>query len=388
MLAQLKSIIKKESLDALRDGKSLATAFLMPVIFTAVTVGMLHFVVALEEGTHDFTVAVANQQRAQPLMDWLEENGLTVVEAPENPSQAVLSQQYDIILEIPENFNESFRAQKSAQINLLSDHSRTESQAKTGKLKHLIHRWSSETGALRLISRNVSPSIANPISVNDVNVTSDQRAAAKVLSALPMFFVMIAFAAGIGMASDMAAGERERKSLEPLLINPARHSTIFIGKLLSVFLVTVVITLIGVTMQFYGVSIAPLAELGIKVSLGLSEFVYIILLLLPIALLAGALQLLVSFFSRSFKDAQTYNGFVILIPMLPGMYLTFNSGSAELWQMFVPVLGAQALFVDIISGDSIEIGYALMASATSVALSALLTIVGIQLLKQEKTLFS
>ncbi|MFT5084628.1 MAG: sodium transport system permease protein [Lentisphaeria bacterium] len=380
------AIVNKEILDAIRDSKSLATAFLMPILFAAVSYGSMHFIASLQSQSIDITLPISGSEHAKPLVAWLNEAGVNVVEGPADPSAAIRAQKWDMVLIIPAQFDEQFRAQRSAQMDLLSDHSRSDSQPKVNRVRMLISQWSMNIASLRLITRNVSPTVANPVSINNINVTSDQRVAAKILGSLPMFMILIAFASGIGMASDMAAGERERKSLEPLLINPVSHTCIFLGKWTSCIAVTFIITLAGVALQFVAVNHAPLAELGIRLELGFGSFFIIAIILIPIICLASALQLLVSFVARSFKDAQSYNGLIIMLPMAPGMYLAFNSSSAELWQMFVPILGPTALFVDVISGDSVSLAYAMIASLISLALTAFFVALGVLVIKREKTI--
>jgi len=385
---QYVAILNKEILDGIRDFKSLSTALFMPIFFAIFSLGSMHFIVSIQNGSDHITLPVQGMENAKPLMDWLTEAGITVVPAPGNPKEDILSQAFDVILIIPENFAEDFRGQRPATIDLLSDHSRSNAQGKVRKVRQLINQWSMKIGSIRLLTRNISPAIASPTVINDVNVSSDQRVAAKILASFPMFTILIVFASGIGMASDMTAGERERKSLEPLLINPVPYAYVFLGKWSAAVLVTFCITLLGVGLQILSINVAPLEELGIRLTMGLTEFALIIAIVIPVIFLASALQLLVSLFAKSFKDAQSYNSLIVMLPMVPGIYLTFNSGSAESWQMLVPILGPTALIVDVIGGEPVGLHHAIIASGTSIAVTTLLVFLGILLLKREKTIFS
>ena len=189
------------------------------------------------------------------------------------------------------------------------------------------------------------------------------------------------------MASDMTAGERERKSLEPLLINPVPYTYVFFGKWTAAVLVTFCITLFGIGLQILSINVAPLEELGLRLAMGWSQFALIMFIVIPVIFLASALQLLVSLFARSFKDAQSYNSLIVLLPVIPGLYLTFSSGSAEYWQMLVPILGPTALIVDVIGGEPIAIQHAIIAGGTSLVITTLLVFLGILLLKRERTIF-
>ncbi len=385
--SRIGAIIKKEILDALRDGKSMATALLMPVIFAFISYGSTAFLVSHKTESSEIELAVQGAERVAPLIAHLKMNGVDVVAAPEDPHQAILDHRYHIVLIVPDDFDSKFRSQKRATLDLLSDHSRTESQGRVHRVKALVNQWAMSVGALRLLTRNVSPEIVSPVQLNEVNVTSAERLASRLLAGLPMFILMIAFASGLGMIADMASGERERRSLEPLLINPISYTTVFLGKWWAAFLVTIAISSIGIILQFISIQLAPTEELGLRLDMGVSKFFIIMLIVVPIIAFAVSLQLFISFFAKSFKDAQSYNGLVIMMPMLPGLYLTFNSGAAELWQMWVPLLGPTALIVDIIAGDPISVLHILISTGVSSVCALACGFAGITLLKQERTVF-
>ncbi len=381
------TIVKKEVLDALRDGKSMATVLLFPIIMACVTFATTHFLVSMQKGSSEITLAVDGQEAIAPLLARLREAGVKIVAPPENAEQAVKERQYHMALIVPDDFAEKFRRQRTASLDLLSDHSRTESHLKVARVKAIINQWSASTGALRLLTRNVSPDIASPVAINDINITSNERLAMRMLAGLPMIIMMIAFGSGIGMISEMTSGERERRSLEPLLINPVSHTCVFLGKWAATIGVTLVVTVIGVALQFIGINHAPLAELGLRLDMGVDKYFVILIILVPVTFFAVALQLFISFFARSFKDSQSYNSLIIMLPMAPGLYLTFNSGSAEAWQMLVPILGPTALIGDIVGGDGINRVYLLLCSIVSIVWALLCAVAGVHLLKREKTLF-
>lgn len=387
MFYQYVAILNKELLDAMRDFKSLATALFMPIFFALFSLGSMHFIVSMQQSNDQIILPVQGIENAKPLVEWLTEAGITVIAASGNPEEKILSKTYDVILIIPENFPENFRQQRPATVDLLSDHSNSKTQGKVRKVRQLVNQWSMKIGSIRLLTRNISPTIARPAVINDINVSTDQQVAAKILASFPMFTLLIVFASGIGMASDMTAGERERKSLEPLLINPVPYPYVFFGKWTAAVLVTFCITLFGIGLQILSINAAPLEELGLRLAMGWSQFALIMFIVIPVIFLASALQLLVSLFARSFKDAQSYNSLIVLLPVIPGLYLTFSSGSAEYWQMLVPILGPTALIVDVIGGEPIAIQHAIIAGGTSLVITTLLVFLGILMLKRERTIF-
>ena len=141
--------------------------------------------------------------------------------------------QIDFVLVIPKEFPEKFRASRPAPVQIVSDSTRQSTHAKVQRLRSLLSKFSNETGGLRLVARGVSPAIASALNVEDVEVSSAQQRAATVFNMIPMFLALAAFVAGMHIATDSTAGERERGSLEPLLVNPIPRFELVAGKWLA-----------------------------------------------------------------------------------------------------------------------------------------------------------
>lgn len=184
-------------------------------------------------------------------------------------------------------------------------------------------------------------------------------------------FVLVApFVGGMNVAMDTVAGERERRSLLPLLANPLSSYQVAVGKWLATSIFAgngLVVNLIG-----FGVVIAALPGLralparpgavGLVVSLGL----------FPLALLAAATQVAVSTYCRSVKEAHTYLAYLTFVPMATGMFVVF---SPELFRQgwgMVPIIGQELMLETCAKGGSVPISQALMVGllTSAVALAA------------------
>lgn len=384
MLKQLIAIVRKETLDARRDIKAIMPALMMPLIFAVMTYGSISFVVTLQDQPVSFELAVQGADRAVPLMDALREGGIEIVTAPADPAAAVGAGKLDMVLIIPEDFNEQFRAQKRATLDLIWDVSRMDSHASVNRVKQQIQHWATTNGALRLLLQGLSPEVSQVLAINDINVASDQKMASKMLAGLPMIFLLLAFVSGAGLCSEMAAGERENNTLEPLMITPVAPATLLVGKLAAAFLFTLGLTIIGVGLQLWSVNAAPLEQLGLRVSLGAGAFATILVILIPVIFLATALQLLVSFLSKSFKDAQTYNQLLVLLPVAPGLYVLLSDIGMATSKMWVPLLGPQLLIVAIFGGQSVHWLDIAIAAFTSLVVATACAAFAVHLMKRER----
>jgi len=165
--------------------------------------------------------------------------------------------------------------------------------------------------------------------------------------------MMSAFVGGMYVATDSTAGERERGSLEPLLGNPASRTSLVLGKWLATSALAGTSMLMTLVTAGIALSRAPLEDLGIEMSFGVRDALQVAVVMLPVATFAAGVQLLVATFARSFREAQTYLSVMTLLPMMPGMWLTIMPMDAAVWTMWVPILGQQAVLMDVIRGNAV-----------------------------------
>src|SRR6185436_7285493 len=197
---------------------------------------------------------------------------------------------------------EKFRASRPAPVQLVADSTRQTERAKVQRLRTLLARFSAETGGLRLIARGVSPVIASVVNVEDVEVSSAQQRAAMIFNMIPMFLVLAAFVAGMQIATDSTAGERERGSLEPLLVNPIPRIELVMGKWLAAVAssaTAITGTLVITTTVLISL---PLEDLGFRFRFEIPDALMLLGSILPMALIAPSVQMYLASFARSFKE--------------------------------------------------------------------------------------
>ena len=124
-----------------------------------------------------------------------------------------------------------------------------------------------------------------------------------------------------------------------------------------------------------------------KVDVGIVKLLRILLVLIPVAVFATALQCLISIFARSFKDAQTYMGIMVFIPMAPLIYTLSNPSSFADWFMWVPVLSHQIAIKNILIGEPIALGGLLVGALVSVVIGALLLVLTAKQLRKPKIVY-
>ena len=268
------TVFRKEVIDNLRDRRTLAAALLYPLLGPAMILLIIYTVgsnaVQVEEET--LTLPVVGGQHAPELLTFLEQQGVEISEAPDDPEQAVREGDLDAVLMIPEGFAERFSQGRPARVQLVNDRSRQSARTAVRRTERLLEAYSGQIGSLRLVLRGIDPRVVEALSIEDRDISTPQSQAAQFLSMAPYFIIFALFVGGMYLAIDSTAGERERGSLEPLLINPVSRSRLVYGKMLATLLFTALAvgeTLVGFAVvlnyfpveEYVGVqmSLAPLA---------------------------------------------------------------------------------------------------------------------------------
>jgi len=387
MFKQFWVIFNKEVKDAVRDHKALMSAFFLPVLMAVMTsAGVLLIIKSIDDAEH-ITLPVAGAEYAQPLVQWLEEQGIEVTLAPEDPVAAVSDQSLDFVLIIPAQVSEDLRSAEPSTLWLVMDTSRQDLMSQARTIKSYIRQWSSQVGGLRLLAQGISPQVATPVLVQEVNVADSQKLASRVLGSMPLVVLMAMFAGSIGLAADVTAGERERRSLEPLLINPVPRNVVIYGKWATTMLFALVITVITLALQLLVARLLPLSELDIRFDLGVTEISVMLLIIVPVVFMGSAIQLFVAIFARSFKDAQTYMSLLVIVPMIPGVYVLMNPGDYEMWQVAIPLLGPQLLLVDLFGGELPSIEASVLVMVESIVLGLFVSRLTEWKLRREATIY-
>jgi sodium transport system permease protein len=197
----------------------------------------------------------------------------------------------------------------------------------------------------------MGPLVVGLVSMANRADANPESNAAVVAGMMSVFTLVAAFVGGMSVAMDTVAGERERRSLLPLLLNPVRRLHIVLGKWLGVSLFAIA----GLVVNLLGSS-AVLAISRIHIALSWPR------LLLPLALgifslplLAASLQLLISTVCRTAKEAQTYLSLIVFLPMGVGLFLVFFPAAIRAWRSFLPIVGQQVQLELLMRGRGIQL---------------------------------
>jgi sodium transport system permease protein len=382
-------VFRKEVVDNLRDRRTLVAALLYPFLGPGLILLMVFAIGRLSKDAElPLKLPVEGAERAPSLISFLEQNRVEIEPAPDSPEDAVRSGEKMLVLVIPEEFGDQFRAGDPAVVKLVVDPSRNEALSSIQRAQALLGGYAHQIGQLRLQSRGVDPRVVDALAIENLDVSTPQSQGARMLAMAPYLIIISLFVGGMYLAIDSTAGERERGSLEPLLINPLGRAELVLGKAAAVLLFTLVAlveTLLGFAVIL---NLVPLERfLGVRMSLPPKALVSILLVSLPLMVFVVALQMMIASYTKSFKEAQNYISAMLLVPAIPAMVMAILPARESLWLALLPTVGQQLFINRILRAEEVSASHLLISSVTTLAAGAVLLALVIRRYSREAILF-
>ncbi len=386
------TVWRKEVRENLRDRRTLVSALLFgPLFGPLILAAALQFLVqrTADEADQRLVLAVRHAERAPNLMAYLEGRNVEVTPVTLDDAatrRAVRERTHSLVLSIPEDFAARLAAARPASLQLYSDASASRTDRDSARAKALIGQYGASIGRLRLQARGVDPLLQVPLAVQDIDVSTPQSRSVTVLGMLSYLVLLAMILGGLYLAIDATAGERERHSLEPLLTTPVPREHLIYGKILAAatfMLLSLVLTVIACAIALRFVQ---LENFGMTARLDAGVVARIILATAPLALAAAALLTVIASFTRSYREAQTWLGIVMLVPTLPIVFVGLADLQPSHALMAVPSLGQHFLITALLRGDPIAPLDAAVSSVSSLALGVALALLAGRLYRRESLL--
>jgi sodium transport system permease protein len=382
-------IMFKEIVDNLRDRQTVFYALLFgPVLLPLLLGGSL--VSSFKQLTIDFdhvtTLSVVNAEKAPTLMEFLYSNNIDAIDAPEDVQKSVRYGEVLVVLEIGDDYADALRNGRPAPLTLHVNSANKDSSKAARRVTAILGVYEQTLSTLRLQHRGIDPLIFDTLKVVQNDVSSEGANGQILASILPFLFIISMVMGGFYLAIDTTAGERERQSLEPLLSLPVSRTSVVMGKYLATVcfvLLSSILTAISIYTLF---KLFPVEIMGGQVRFDGATVIQAFFLASPLIPFISALLISVSAITRSTKEAQTYLGLLMVIPMAPFFILQFLTVRSTLITMPLPMLSQYQLLESAVLGDSIPGLHIALSVIGTLAATALLLIVASKLYQREKLL--
>ena len=385
----IRTVFAKEVTDNFRDRRTLVTALLMGPLFGPI---LFAFVInlsvkqSLSNDNETLDLPVIGRENAPNVVAYLQSNNINIKEGPatrEAAIEAVTNGELDVVVVIPESFGEDLSELIPATVEIITDQANTMAERDTRRARRALQRYNQELAAMRLSIRGVSPQLMRPLNIDEVDVSTPSGRSAMLLGMLSYFFIFALLTGGMNLAIDATAGERERGSLEPLLCLPVKRDHLIFGKIFAACLFMALSLSLSLTCFYFTLKFMPLEELGMTPNFGPLVGVIAFLLLVPFALVGAALMTMVASFTKSFKEAQTWVGVVLLAPTLPILIVSILMVRPSTALMFIPSLSQHLLLVGLIKNEPLNALHVVVSVGGTLLIGALLTWICARLYRRE-----
>lgn len=367
------TVYLKELKDALRDRRTLAVVLVSSVLLgPAVLIAISAFIATLEARADRREVVVANIEHAPTLRNFLERQTYVVKTAPADyESRLKRSKLPDPVIVVPDDFEPALRRGDAPVLEIVSDSGNKQAEAGAGRVQSLLAGFSRERATLNMAMRGLSPDLLEPVRSESRDLASAQTRATQVTGMLP-FFVLIAVLYGaLNAALDTTAGERERGSLEPLLMSPAGRLPLVIGKWAAVATLGMLIATLGSFSFLPAQWLLRSDTLQAMFRYGPREALSFLAVLLPFAATISAVLMAVAIRCSTFKEAQASTAVVVLAVSTLPLVTTFSQSGEAPWQLWVPALAQHTLMNRVLRGEALGVEQVLVPLLVCVVVTAL-----------------
>jgi len=360
------SIFKKELIDVLRDRRTLMFMVVIPILITPLLViGSIKFQEYQNKKSEEkiLKIAYINDSEDSLTKQLLsDQKGVKVIEGVslDSVESYIKSDSLQGGLYLGKGFLKKIKTNSSGDVKIYYKSSDLMSKSKK-RMQAALDIYKEKIITERLKQLNVNGQILEPITITDIDMATAKETLGKAIGGfIPYVLVMFIFLGAMYPAIDLGAGEKERGSLETLLSSPATKFEITMGKLLVVSLTGIVsglVSVLGISSSLFFIDKIPVQMQETLLELINPFMIFsIIILMIPIAIFFASMLLSISFYARSFKEAQSLMGplnMVIIVPLFlslgPGMEMDHATA-------LMPLINVGLLTKEILAG-SVELIY-------------------------------
>jgi len=370
------AIYWKEISDAMRDRRTLIMVLASSLLLVPVLLFVFSTVMSqVESQAVDRTVLAVNMKDAPSLENYILRQGYQIKQAPADYEEKSRNKELTKpVLLIAENFENTLAQAKRVELEIAYDTSNRQAEMGLGPLRRLLNGYVQERIGLDLMMRGGSPEMLQMIAVKERHISRPDERKVTITGMLPMVLIMAIVMGGMFAAIDSTAGERERGSLEPLMMNPVSGLQLAVGKTAAVATVSVLIVILTVASFFPAQSVIANEALRAEFQFGVKDALAFLVVLVPLAGALSALQLALSLTCKTFKEANVRNQLLSLAVSFLPLFFILNPGKEPAWLGWVPVMAQTQMMNQVLKGELVSL------SAIAIALSVCSAIVVASLL--------
>ncbi|MBL7033045.1 MAG: ABC transporter permease [Candidatus Delongbacteria bacterium] len=403
-VSKVTAIFRKELKDMLRDRRTMISMIVIP----ALAIPLLIFVIAsfsmskarqAEEA--EKTIAIVGIPESSLLYEAIAATGMNIARndtLASAPNLLVLDKKLDLAVEFPPGFEGSVqeffanRLETPPEVVLYYNESRLISEMALRTVRAVLQENRTNRTGEYLESKGLRADLLYPFHLQSNNVMPPEQQAGSQLGRIIAYIVMILMLTGSAYpALDLTVGEKERQTLETLLVTPAGRTDIVIGKFLTILVISLMATLITiisltVTMTQAGSLMKGAGDL-LSFQIGPRVIISVLVFLIPVGMFFSALLMAVGIYARTMKEGQSYSQPLFMLMILPAAMSMLPGMELSLKTIFMPVVNASLVIRELFMQNWSILPTAAAVFGLNLLMAALLLWVVYRMFHRESVLF-
>ncbi len=396
MSPRSRTVFAKELRETLRDRRVLLGVIVSPLLVTPLMILVMGFFVGQKvqsDQAEALAVGVVNAAALPGLESALGERDrllVTPLADLAEAEEALAARRVRAVLAVPESAADELAAGRTVTAEILFDGASDKSRNALARLERLVEAVARTEVDRRLAERGLDRTLLAPVRHEARDLAPKEQTGGFFLGMfLPYVVILGAAFGGMTSAFDLCAGEKERGTMETLLVSPASRHEIILGKLAAIAVVSIVAALCSIA----GLVLA--VQLGLSVAGRLFETGFAIsypavgamlLIVIPLSLMTSALLLIVSTFARNQKEAQAFVFPLLLVIMVPAILSSILGPEGHLGLALVPVLNTALVMKQVLAGAT-DLPFLALSLASSLLFAGLAMRLVVSMFERESILF-
>lgn len=350
-MKRISYIVRKELLESIRDTRTFLMVVIMPLfLYPVLFIGMGYYmnIEKKKEKEIIYTVGIVNPDSSPEFMACIKKNKRIKTIEGKNPEEMFKNRGVESVIEIKSK-------RKIAEYLIYYDGADRESKSALNRIKGILSDYKKETVEKRLAREGLSEKILEPFTVEEHNLATAERMGGFLLGTLiPYLLIIVSFSGAMHTSSDIVTGEKERRTLETLLVTNVKRGEVVTGKICTIFIIsfiTGVSALIGLILTFYtGFSVTSGTNAMGAFSIPWSSVLLMLVVLLPLLWLFSSLLLTIGSIAKNMKEADTNSTYLLFFVIMLAVFSIMRLTSPGWKLFFIPVLNTAILQQQILIG--------------------------------------
>lgn len=354
------TVFKKEIIDLYRDKKTIIIGLLIPLLLFPVIFGVIGKSISGSQNSVQNNLKIElRDDGSSSLGKFIKSQKNFVVNQWGNTNSDINDGKIYLAVQIPKDFDEKISNEQKCDVKITYDNSSQDSSAALAIFNSVLEAYSKEIVNDRLNTRNIDTDILSPINITKTSIVKEEDGTAKLIISmlLPLLLVIYSVSGPLSSALDIGVGEKERGTLEPLLTTKAGRLSLLWGKFMAITVIGIQATIASIVGLYIAIkqnsSLFSSGSKGISsLSISVTSLLIICVLIIILTMSFGALELAISIYAKSFKEASTYTSPLMILAMIP-TYATYmlDGKNIPIYYFSIPLANVTCILKELIYGN-------------------------------------